>query len=78
MTYLDNGWKFSKPEEGNRHPDAGNLEVPKKMNLKRPKHGIIKLSKVKTRRKSKQQEINNMVYKGNPVRLLAGFSTETL
>ena len=76
MTYLDNGWKFSKPEEGNRHPDAGNLEVPKKMNLKRPKHGIIKLSK--TRRKSKQQEINNMAYKGNPVRLLAGFSTETL
>lgn len=64
--------------EGNRHPDAGNLEVPKKMNLKRPKHGIIKLSKVKTRRKSKQQEINNMVYKENPVRLLAGFSTETL
>lgn len=49
----------------------------KKMNLKRPKHGIIKLSKVKTRRKSKQQEINNMVYKENPIRLLAGFSTET-
>lgn len=75
MTYLNNGWKISKPEERNRHPDAGNLEVPKKMNLKRPKHVIIKLSKVKTRRKSKQQEINNMLYKG---RLLAGFSTETL
>lgn len=78
MTYLNNGWKFSKPEEGNRQPDAGNLEVRRKMNLKGPKHVIIKLSKVTMRRKSKQQEINNMAYKGNPARLLAGVSTETL
>ena len=55
--------------------------VPKKMNPKSstPRHVIIKMAKVKDKGKIlKVREKQLIIYKGNPIRLLADFPAETL
>ena len=54
--------------------------VPNKMNPNRPapRHMIIKMAKVKERILKAAREKQRVNYKGNPIRLSADFSTETL
>lgn len=54
--------------------------APNKLNPNRPtpRHIIIKIAKVKERILKAAREKKSINYKGNPIRLSADFSTETL
>ena len=54
--------------------------VPGRINPRRnkPKHRVIKLTKMKDKSLKETREKRQITYKGKPIRLSADFSTETL
>ena len=76
----NNDWKFPNLVEDIDIQAQKVQRVSKKMSPKRltPRHFIIKMSRLKTKRESYKQQKQLLTYKGVPIILSTDLSTETL
>ena len=80
--WINYGWKFPKPKEGNKYPGTGSTEGPKQDEPKQTytKTYYIIIAKVKDKERilKAAREKQRVNHKGTPIRISADFSTEML